>query len=663
MRRLRFIFTAVALFIVISCVFSSIGFALPMDYYLSGTVVYTDRSMYSCGDEVKTLATLYFGNVTVPNFPVRLQITSPSGVVLFSSSVLTDNHGVARGSLLLSPVCDLGVYTVTATSRGNYNSVNANNIFSVSRENYVTIGFDKIWYGLSDSVDITGRLVTNCSLAVNQEIQMVVFGPDGTLLGSASTPAVGLGFAFVFKLSGSTGAGLYQVTVHALDPCQNRQVYANVSFPVLSNTSLQPWGIFIALDKTTYVVGDAVKMSAIVSGGQYFSCQLGFTCRANGTLQPVNFSFHLVSANGTEVYLRKKSIGLDYYPPVYGFEDVFSGYVQGQYLKPGKYIVIVEVSSEGFPTVEAFSWIRVISPLADFSISVSPSMFSMFPSSTYSTKLTVSPQFGFDSDVDLSVSWVGHEPANVTTILYPIVNSTESRWVSNLTLSAGPYAPTGGVFNLTVTGRQFSKPDRSHSVRVMVQFTSCFIATATYGSPSAAQVSLLREFRDNVLLKTFAGSSFLIGFNSWYYSFSPQVASVIVNNDALRFTMAIVLFPLLQVLSFSTRLFFELGSTGAEFAIIFTGLVASMILSATYFTLPIALLLKSCSRTLRRRLRRLMLIELATCSCSILAGELVASSWIMMFATSFFLLSTMGCVAVCLAELLLDHASLKARSL
>jgi hypothetical protein len=42
---------------------------------------------------------------------------------------------------------------------------------------------------------------------------------------------------------------------------------------------------------------------------------------------------------------------------------------------------------------------------------------------------------------------------------------------------------------------------------------------------------------------------------------------------------------------------------------------------------------------------------------------LVASSWVMMFATSFFLLSTMGCVAVCLAELLLDHASLKARSL
>jgi hypothetical protein len=58
----------------------------------------------------------------------------------------------------------------------------------------------------------------------------------------------------------------------------------------------------------------------------------------------------------------------------------------------------------------------------------------------------------------------------------------------------------------------------------------CLIATATYGSEMAPQVQLLREIRDTQLMSTDSGVSFMSGFNSLYYSFSPHIAINIICN-------------------------------------------------------------------------------------------------------------------------------------
>ncbi len=58
----------------------------------------------------------------------------------------------------------------------------------------------------------------------------------------------------------------------------------------------------------------------------------------------------------------------------------------------------------------------------------------------------------------------------------------------------------------------------------------CAIATAAYGTDTAHQLHILREFRDTVLLPDRLGA----GFVSFYYRTSPPLARLIRNHDILR---------------------------------------------------------------------------------------------------------------------------------
>jgi len=77
----------------------------------------------------------------------------------------------------------------------------------------------------------------------------------------------------------------------------------------------------------------------------------------------------------------------------------------------------------------------------------------------------------------------------------------------------------------------------------------CLIATATYGSELAPQVQLLREIRDNTVLQTQSGTSFMTAFNQFYYSFSPTIADYERENPAFKEAVKITLTPLLASLA------------------------------------------------------------------------------------------------------------------
>ena len=98
----------------------------------------------------------------------------------------------------------------------------------------------------------------------------------------------------------------------------------------------------------------------------------------------------------------------------------------------------------------------------------------------------------------------------------------------------------------------------------------CLIATAAYGTELAPQVQLLRELRDNTVMSTVYGTSFMTGFNQFYYSFSPTIADMERENPLFQEAVRAFITPMISTLSILT-----LAEEGNEFEVF--GLGASVI--------------------------------------------------------------------------------------
>ena len=77
----------------------------------------------------------------------------------------------------------------------------------------------------------------------------------------------------------------------------------------------------------------------------------------------------------------------------------------------------------------------------------------------------------------------------------------------------------------------------------------CLIATAAFGSELAPQVQQLREIRDNKLLQTKSGASFVESFNDLYYSFSPVIADYERENPVFKEMVRVAITPMISSLS------------------------------------------------------------------------------------------------------------------
>jgi hypothetical protein len=86
------------------------------------------------------------------------------------------------------------------------------------------------------------------------------------------------------------------------------------------------------------------------------------------------------------------------------------------------------------------------------------------------------------------------------------------------------------------------------------RFPFCFIATAAYGTDTAEEIDLLREFRDVALLPSNLGA----GFISLYYQISPPIAEVVSQHGFLRTAVRVCFIdPIVAMLDWSHALWSE----------------------------------------------------------------------------------------------------------
>ena len=119
----------------------------------------------------------------------------------------------------------------------------------------------------------------------------------------------------------------------------------------------------------------------------------------------------------------------------------------------------------------------------------------------------------------------------------------------------------------------------------------CLIATATFGSELAPQVQQLRELRDNTVLQTESGTSFMTEFNHFYYSFSPAIADYERENAVFKEAVKLTLTPLLTSLTL-----LQYVDIDSESSMLGYGIGIILLNIGMYFVAPAVLIMKITKR-------------------------------------------------------------------
>jgi len=115
----------------------------------------------------------------------------------------------------------------------------------------------------------------------------------------------------------------------------------------------------------------------------------------------------------------------------------------------------------------------------------------------------------------------------------------------------------------------------------------CLIATAAFGSEMAPQIQFLREIRDNTVLQTESGTSFMAGFNQFYYSFSPAIADYERENPAFKEAVKLTLTPLLTSLTL-----LQYADIDSESEMLGYGIGVILLNIGMYFVAPAVIIFK-----------------------------------------------------------------------
>lgn len=253
------------------------------------------------------------------------------------------------------------------------------------------------------------------------------------------------------------------------------------------------------------------------------------------------------------------------------------------------------IGSPGMPKENENYMIRVFASAPfDFSLSNSGGITATQGGSGFNT-ITVTLTSGLSQTVGLSASGL---PSGATASLNPA--SGIPSFASVCTISTLSSTPTGS-HTIIVTGSRGGKvhnttftltvkpPISTITTTTITEPQKCIIATAAFGSELAPEVQTLRTFRDSVIVSTQSGRAFMKVFSRWYYSFSPEVANVISENQLLRDVVKTSLYPLIGVLSTSASAQ-SVFAFNSELATIMAGLVATALVGLIYLFPPMLLI-------------------------------------------------------------------------
>jgi len=226
-----------------------------------------------------------------------------------------------------------------------------------------------------------------------------------------------------------------------------------------------------------------------------------------------------------------------------------------------------------------------------FDILANPDQLSMPKGGSDSSTITVNEFGGFSGTVTLRPIESSPQDIKATFIPNPVtITSLTRSTTSTMTVTS---IRDSGTYSVEVKGISGTVTERNSAFVDPVE-VGCLIATATYGSDLAPQVQMLREIRDNVLLNTVSGSAFMEGFNAFYYTFSPTVATWEMENPTFKEAVKITITPLITSLSILT-----LVDIDSEVEVLTYGISMILMNIGMYFVLPVIIVTKLKSKFIK----------------------------------------------------------------
>lgn len=156
--------------------------------------------------------------------------------------------------------------------------------------------------------------------------------------------------------------------------------------------------------------------------------------------------------------------------------------------------------------------------------------------------LKISSSLGGSAATPEQETFANVESAGAYMFFYPGTGDTVVDLVATPSSSSWEFVNwTGDVSTIaavnSATTTMTITPNRDYEITANFQLKEeeepsggCFIATAAYGTSTAEQLDVLREFRDDVLLESTVGSQLV----ELYYQTSPPIADFISENSFVR---------------------------------------------------------------------------------------------------------------------------------
>lgn len=327
-------------------------------------------------------------------------------------------------------------------------------------------------------------------------------------------------------------------------------------------------------------------------------------------------------------------------------------------------LLITGISDGGQPHHPAQSAVLVVSEVPrDFGLT-SVNSVNLVQGSRVYVPVTVTALGYFQSNVSLSGSF-SPSVSGLSVSFTPSTVAPPFNGTSQVVMEITAMQNTAGVpYQLTITGTS-NTPSLAHQITLSVNVSPCLIATASFGSSTAPEVQFLRNFRDNQIMPTFAGSMFMKLFNSWYYSFSPNVAQFENTHSTIRSGIRMTLYPLIMILHLSSWTFPLLASV-PELAVLSTGILASFLIGFTYGAIPFCALLVALRRRVTIRTTRILKMCVST-SLVVAIGifaisEVFTISTTMMLASADVVLSGLVLGTICPALVVFERVRQNRRS-